>query len=85
MKAKNTLLELAFLQKQKTIEQKEKPRASRFLTKSRKLFDTEQVGILDLNKAKIAWIQEQFVVEQIEGEIQILVIQTQNLERRQCN
>ena len=32
----------------------------------------KKVGILDLNKAKIAWIQEQFVVDQIEGEIEIV-------------
>ena len=47
------------------------------------LFNKEQVGILDLNKAKVAWIQEQFVVEQLEAEIQnqITVLQTLNGEQ----
>ena len=69
LKAKNTLLELAYLQKQKTVEAERKTQSKQVFDQIQKLFDTEQVGILDLNKAKIAWIQEQFAVEQIETEI----------------
>jgi len=79
LKAKNTLLELAFLQKQKTIEAERKTQSKQVFDQIQKLFDTEQVGILDLNKAKIAWIQEQFVVEQIESEIQILLSKLKTL------
>ena len=61
------------------MKQKEKPRARQVFDQIQKLFDTEQVGILDLNKAKIAWIQEQFVVEQIESEIQILLSKLKTL------
>ncbi|MBJ7882519.1 TolC family protein [Gelidibacter salicanalis] len=73
LKAKNALLELTFLQKQKAIETERKTQSKRVLDQIQKLFDAEQVGILDLNKANIAWIQEQFVVEQIDSEIQILL------------
>jgi outer membrane protein TolC len=73
LKAKNTLLELTFLQKQKVIETERKTQSKQVFDQIKVLFDKEQIGILDLNKAKIAWIQEQFVVEQIESEIQILL------------
>jgi len=71
LKAKGILLELAFLQKRKAIETERKTQSKQVFDQIQELFDKEQVGILDLNKAKIAWIQEQFVVEQIESDIQI--------------
>jgi outer membrane protein TolC len=73
LKAKNTLLELAFFQKRKAIETERKTQSKQVFDQIQELYNKEQVGILDLNKAKIAWIQEQFVVEQIESEIQILL------------
>jgi cobalt-zinc-cadmium efflux system outer membrane protein len=79
LKAKNTLLELAFLEKRKVIETERKTQSKQVFDQIQKLFDAEQVGILDLNKAKIAWIQEQFVVEQIESEIQILLSKLKTL------
>jgi len=79
LKAKNTLLELAFLQKRKAIETERKTQSRQVFEQIQKLFNAEQVGILDLNKAKIAWIQEQFVVEQIESEIQILLSKLKTL------
>jgi outer membrane protein TolC len=71
LQAKETLLELVFLQKQKAIETERKTQSKQVFDQIQELFDKEQVGILDLNKAKIAWIQEQFLVQQIESDIQI--------------
>ncbi|TXD51705.1 MULTISPECIES: TolC family protein [unclassified Polaribacter] len=71
LQAKGILLELVFLQKQKTIETERKIQSKKIFDQIEELFAKEQVGILDLNKAKIAWIQEQFVVKQIESDIQI--------------
>jgi outer membrane protein, heavy metal efflux system len=71
LQAKGILLELAFLQKRKAIETERKTQSKQVFDQIQELFDKEQVGVLDLNKAKIAWIQEQFVVEQIESDIQI--------------
>lgn len=71
LQAKVILLELAFLQKQKAIETERRTQSKQVFYQIQELFDKEQVGILDLNKAKIAWIQEQFVVQQIESDIQI--------------
>jgi len=71
LQAKSILLELVFLQKQKTIETERKTQSKHVFDQIKELFAKEQVGLLDLNKAKIAWIQEQFVVKQIESNIQI--------------
>jgi cobalt-zinc-cadmium efflux system outer membrane protein len=71
LQAKSILLELTFLQKQKVIETERKTQSKQVFDQIQELFDKEQVGILDLNKAKIAWIQEQFIVQQIESDIQI--------------
>ena len=79
LSAKTVLIELAFLQKQKTIETERRTQSKQVFDQIQKLFDADQVGILDLNKAKIAWIQEQFVVEQIESEIQILLSKLKTL------
>jgi cobalt-zinc-cadmium efflux system outer membrane protein len=73
LNAKQLLIELTFLQKQKVIETERRAQSKRVFDQIQELFNKEQVGILDLNKAKIACIQEQFVVEQIESDILILI------------
>ena len=79
LNAKEKLLELIFLQKQKAIETERRTQSKQVFNQIQELFNKEQVGILDLNKAKIAWIQEQFVVEQIESDIQILMSKLKTL------
>lgn len=73
LNAKEFLIELTFLQKQKVIETERRTESKQVFDQIQELFNKEQVSILDLNKAKIAWIQEQFVVEQVESDIQILL------------
>ena len=73
LNAKEFLIELAYFQKQKVIETERRTQSKQVFDQIQELFNKEQVGILDLNKAKIAWIQEQFVVEQIDSDIQILM------------
>jgi len=77
--AKELFIELDFLQKQKAIETERRMQSKRIFGQIQELFNKEQIGILDLNKAKIAWIQEQFVVEQFENEIQILLSKLKTL------
>lgn len=79
LEAKTVLIELAFLQKRKAIETERRTQSKQVFDQVQELYDKEQVGILDLNKAKIAWIQEQFVVEQIESEIQIVLSKLKTL------
>lgn len=73
LNAKEFLIELTFLQKQKVIETERRTQSKQVFDQIQELFNKEQVGILDLNKAKIAWIQEQFVVERIDSDIQIMM------------
>ena len=79
LSAKEFLIEFTFLQKQKAIETGRRTQSKQVFDQIQELFNKEQVGILDLNKAKIAWIQEQFVVEQIESDIQILMSKLKTL------
>ncbi|MBI9040242.1 TolC family protein [Lutibacter sp.] len=79
LNAKEFLIELTFLQKQKTIETDRRSQSKQVFDQIQELFNKEQVGILDLNKAKIAWIQEQFVVEKIKNDIQILLSKLKTL------
>ena len=73
LNAKEFLIELTYFQKQKVIETERRTQSKQVFDQIQELFNKEQVGILDLNKAKIAWIQEQFVVEQMDSDIQILM------------
>ncbi|MGM1056171.1 MAG: TolC family protein [Bacteroidota bacterium] len=79
LSVKELLIEIAFSQKQKAIETERKTQSKQVFEQIQELFNKEQIGILDLNKAKIAWIQEQFVVQQIESEIQILLSKLKTL------
>ena len=73
LKAKLYIIELTILQKQKEIETIRQDQSKQVFDQIQELFNSEQLGILDLNKAKIAWIQEQFVVEQIYTEMQAVL------------
>lgn len=79
LKAKELFIELHYLQKQKVIETQRKIQIKRVLDQVQELFNKGQVGILDLNKSKIAWAQEQFIVEQINNDIQILLSKLKTL------
>ena len=80
LKAKEGFINLYILQKQRSIEVNRKKLSKQVYEQMQELFNKEQVGILDLNKAKVAWIQEQFVVAQLQTEIQnqITMLQTLN-------
>ena len=79
LNAKEFLIELTFLKKQKAIETERRTQSKQVFEQIQELFNKDEVGILDLNKSKIAWIQEQFIVEQIESDIQILISKLKTL------
>ncbi len=66
LKAKKLLNELLSLKKQKEIEEHRHDQSKKVYDQMQKLFDKGQVGILELNKAKIAWMQIKYHVEQVE-------------------
>jgi len=79
LQAHKLLADISTLQRQKEFEETRWAQGKQVFGQIEELYDKGQVGILDLNKARIAWIQEQFVVEQVETEIQDKVRQLQNL------
>ncbi len=79
LSAQKYFIELFSLQKTKKIEVVRQSQSETIYNQVLELFNKEQVGILDLNKAKIAWAQEQFVVEQIDIEIQNIMLSLKKL------
>ncbi len=79
LKAKKQLLELQNLQKRKELEQKRVDQAKQVYEQIQRLFDAEQIGILELNKAKVAWLQDQFERDQIEIRIKNTLMDLQKL------
>lgn len=77
--AKKQLLELQVLQKHKELEQQRMKQAKEVYDQVQRLFEAEQIGILELNKAKVAWIQEQFEMDQLEIQIESVLRDLQKL------
>jgi outer membrane protein TolC len=79
LQANKLIVDITTLQQRKELERTRRQQGKQVYEQIQELYEKEQVGILDLNKAKIAWIQEQFVVEQIETEIQNSLLLLQKL------
>jgi len=79
LQADKLIVDITTLQKRKELERTRREQGKQVYEQIQELYEKEQVGILDLNKAKIAWIQEQFIVEQIETETQNSMLQLQKL------
>ena len=79
LSAKRYCMELISLNKRKTVEETRVTQAKRIFDQAQELFDKEQIGILEVNKAKIAWMQEQFKVAQIDADRKNISLLLQNL------
>lgn len=79
LKAKKQLLELLYLERRRELETERVEQAKKVLDQVDLLFQKGQVGILDLNKAKVAWLQDQFSVEQIEMQTSNLLLSLEKL------
>jgi outer membrane protein TolC len=82
--AKKYCLELISLAKRKQIVQLRMQQARQVLAQVQQLYEKEQLGILQLNKAKIAWMQDQFQMEQIEMERRNLLVSLEVLNGGQA-
>lgn len=71
--------ELIYLHKKKSMEQTRMQQARQVYEQVQELYEKEQLGVLELNKAKIAWMQEQFAVEEIENSILNTLLSLQKL------
>ncbi|MGM0934271.1 MAG: TolC family protein [Bacteroidota bacterium] len=79
LKAKKQLLELQSLKKRKELEEKRVEQAKQVYDQIQRLFDAEQIGILELNKAKLVWLQDQFERDQIAIRIKNTLMDLQKL------
>ena len=79
LQANKLIVDITTLQQRKELEWTRREQGKQVYEQIQELYEKEQVGILDFNKAKIAWIQEQFVVEQIETEIRNSLLLLQKL------
>ena len=77
--AKMKLLELQNLQTRTELEQKRVEQGKQVYDQMQRLFDAEQIGILEVNKAKVAWLQDQFGLEQLEIQIKNTLNELQKL------
>ncbi|HSP11260.1 MAG TPA: TolC family protein [Salegentibacter sp.] len=79
LEANKALLELQNFQMRKELEQKRVEQAKQVYDQMQRLFDADQIGILDVNKAKVAWLQDQFGLEQLETDIKNTLNELQKL------
>lgn len=79
LQAKKQLLELQILQKREELEQKRLEQAQQVYKQIQRLFDAEQIGILELNKSKVAWLQQQFEFDQIKIQIKNTLMELEKL------
>lgn len=77
--AKKYCLELIVLNKRLAIEQTRVEQAKQVFEQVKVLYEKEQVGILTFNKAKIAWLQEQFSIQKIELQRQSALAELRNI------
>lgn len=79
LEAKLQLLELQNLQQRQEIEKERVAQAKQVYDQIQRLYDAEQIGILELNKARIAWLQQQFEIDQLEISIRNTLMELQQL------
>lgn len=72
-------LELILISKKLDVSTSRTEQAKTVFDQVNQLFQKEEVGILELNKAKVAWLQQQFVVQQLEILLQNVKEQLENL------
>ncbi|MDH5435953.1 MAG: TolC family protein, partial [Gammaproteobacteria bacterium] len=77
--AKEYCLNLIYLNKRLATESLRAEQAVQVFDQVQELYKKEQVGILELNKAKVAWMQDQFKVQEIESNIKNILLLLTNL------
>ena len=72
--------ELIYINKRMAIERSRVTQAKTVFEQVQELFEKEQIGILELNKAKVVWVKEQFRIRQSENDKRnhLLLLQSLN-------
>lgn len=68
VEAKKYFLELIYLEKRLSIEQERIAQLKELLEQAQERYEEEQISILELNKTKVAWMQERYHVEHIQND-----------------
>ncbi|HKK87570.1 MAG TPA: TolC family protein [Saprospiraceae bacterium] len=79
LKAKKLALDWAHLQKQYQLTEGRVAQARKLYQQMQTLFEKGQIGILDLNKSKISWLDQQFALEELASRESILQSQIESL------
>lgn len=79
LEAKQYLLELVYLNKCTKVESERVQKAQEVYNQINALFEAEEIGILELNKAKVNWLQEEFKLQQTGQKKEVLLKQIQVL------
>lgn len=66
LKAEKLILEFIYLQKQRRLVEQRVGQSKKMYDRVESLFEKEQIGILDKNKARIVWLDQQFALEELE-------------------
>jgi outer membrane protein, heavy metal efflux system len=77
--AKSHCLNLIYLNQLHRVESLRVEQARQVIEQVQELYAKEQVGILELNKARVAWMQDQNKVRQIENEMRNITLLLANL------
>lgn len=79
LEAQLKCIELVHLNQRQAVEQERMEQARRVYHQLQALFEAEQVGILEANKAKVAWLQARFTVEELEQQRQDIRLALEHL------
>ena len=77
--AKALLINLVFLQKKFLVESTRFKQAEQVYQQMQVLYQKEEIGIIEMNKAKVVWMQNQFELDQLSTEIKNLELELKNL------
>ena len=83
IKAQSLCLELIYMDKLSAIEQERLAHSKTVFEQAQQLFTSEENSQLEFSKAKIAWMQQQFKVQQIKTDQQNVLLQLKNLNGNQ--
>ncbi|MEM8894995.1 MAG: TolC family protein [Bacteroidota bacterium] len=82
--AKQLCIGLIYLNKKYEVISDRVEKAQQVMEQTQQLFDDEQLGIIELNKAKVGWLQIKYSLDQLESEQAILRTRLEKLNGGQA-
>ncbi len=82
--AKKLCLQLIYMNKRNAIVEQRVGQARQVMEQTQELFDREEIGVLELNKAKVAWMQIRHLLDQVNAERAQVVTRIEKLNGGQA-